>query len=102
MVVSEQGAAAGAGRFHRGLHDHAEQLVDVVRRRERLAEAHRHVAEASALVVELADARLQLIGHLVERPAEARELVGPADVDPAIEPAAGEVVRCVHETTQRP
>ena len=61
-----------------------------------VAAAQRHVAEASALVVELADARLQLVGHLVECSAEARELVGPADVDTAIEPAAGEVVRCVH------
>jgi hypothetical protein len=101
VVAAEQRAAAGAGRLDGGLDDEAEQLLEVVRRTEGLAEAHHHVTEAAPLVVELADARLELVGHLVERSAEPRELVGPADVDSAIEAALGDVVRRGDEASER-
>ena len=48
-----------AGGLDRGLDDHAQQLLDVVGRGERLAEAGDRVAEAAALGVELGEPRLR-------------------------------------------
>ena len=58
--------AGRAGRLDHGLDDHAQELVDVVRRGERLAEADGRVAQPRALGVELLQPRLELVGHLVE------------------------------------
>ena len=52
-VVGDEPRAGGAGRLDGRLDDHAQQLVDVVGRGERLAEAGDRVAEAAALGVEL-------------------------------------------------
>ena len=71
--------AGGAGRLDHGLDDHAQQLVDVMRRGQRLAEADIGVAQPRSLGAELLDPRLELVGHLVEGQAEPRELVAAPD-----------------------
>src|SRR3954447_9576981 len=76
------------GRLDDRLDDQAQELVDVVRGGERLAEADGRVAQARALGVELLHPRLELVGHLVERDSEAGELVAPVDLDPAVEAAS--------------
>src|SRR5205085_1070900 len=79
--ATEDEAALGTGRLDDRLDDHAQQQVDVVRRGERLAEPHRHLARPPALLFELVDPLLELGGHPVERLRDLRELVAPVDVD---------------------
>ena len=67
---------------------------------ERLAEAHGGVTPASALLVELAPPRVELVGHLVERQAELGELVPALDLHSAVEPAARDLVRSGGEAAE--
>ena len=62
-----------------------QERVRVVRGRERVAEARDRVADAAALGVELAQALLELGGHVVEGLAEGGELVAPAHGDALLE-----------------
>ena len=94
-----------AARSIRGLdghvHDHPEQLVDVVRRRERLAETRDRPAEPSPLGLELRHSQLELVGHLVERRPERRELVTSADRHPLRGLAVGDRACGVREAAER-
>ena len=56
-VVEQQAAAAGPGRLDGGVEDGADERVQVVRRRQRLAVALQGLLEPAALGLELADAR---------------------------------------------
>ena len=58
--MRDDDAARRARRLDRGLDDQPHQLVDVVCRAERLAEAGDDVAQAAALALELVEPRLQL------------------------------------------
>ena len=92
--------AGRAGRLHGRLDDHPEELVDVVRRGERLAEARDRVAQPAALGLQLGDPRLELAGHLVERAAELGELVAAANVDAFAQSSARDALRRVREPAQ--
>ena len=83
------------------LDDHAQQLVDVVGGRERVAEADGRLAQPRPLRVELVHPLLELIGHLVERDPEARELVPAGHLHPPVEPAARDRVRGVRQAAER-
>ena len=101
-VVCEQACPVCSGRLDSGLDDHAQLLVDVVRRGERLAEARDRVAQPAALGFELGEPLLELVRHVVERVPEHRELVAAANRDALREPAARDPVRRLGESPQRP
>src|SRR5205807_4458006 len=82
---ADEHAAGGAGRLDGRLDDHAQELAGIVGRRERLTEAGERFPEARPLGLELLEARLELGGHLVERPAEDGELVATANAHPLVE-----------------
>ena len=69
---------------------------------ERFAEAHGRVAEARPLGVELAQPRLELVGHLVERPTELGELVSSLDGHTLVELALRDAARGLDEGAERP
>ena len=93
--------AGRAGRLDRGLDDHAQKLVDVMGRSERLAEADRRLAHARTLGPELLQAGLELVGHLVERRAEPSKLVATVDVDALVEASARDRIGGLRETRER-
>src|SRR2546429_6430799 len=77
-AVAVDRGADGARRLYGRLDDNPEELLDVVRRRERLADARDRNPQPAALRVELRQALLLLVGHRVERRAESRQLITPA------------------------
>ena len=101
-AVAVDRGADGARRLDGGLDDDAEELLDVVRRRERLADARDGDPQPAALLVQLRQAPLQLVGHRVERGAERRQLVPAPDGYPPAEMALGDPPRRLGERTQRP
>ena len=100
-AVAADGGADRAGRFDRRLHDDAQELLDVARRRERLAEAGDGDAQPAALGVQLREPRLQLVGHVVEGAAEGCKLVGAGDGDALTEPTLCDPSRGVGEAAKR-
>src|SRR5439155_26130988 len=89
--------ARRSGRLNDSPDDGTQQLVDVVRCGQGLAEARGRVAEAASLGVELGQASLELVGHFVEGDPEARELVSALYGDALVEPPARDGVRGVRE-----
>ena len=96
-VDADQHPAGRAGRLDCGLDDRAQQLVGVVRRGERVTEAGDRFAKAVTLGLELLQPVLQLVGHLVERVAEPRELVATADRNSLVVLTARDRVRGVRD-----
>ena len=72
-----------------------------MRRSQRLAEARDDVAQTPALGFELVKPRLQLERHLVERPAEQRELVTSLDRHTFLQIAARDGTRRVDKAADR-
>ena len=89
----DEDAALGPGRLDGGLHDDSQKLVGIVGGGERVAEPREGVAQALALGLELVEPRLELVGHLVERPSQDRQLVAPPHRNALAERAAGDRVR---------
>ena len=97
-VARKQAGALRARHLDRGFDDDPQLLIDVVRRRERLAEARDRVSEPAALGLELCEPLLELIRHLVERGPEHRELVAAANGDALGEPPSSDPMRRLGET----
>src|SRR5207247_314589 len=60
-VRGDENARGRAGRLDPDVDDHPEELVDVVRRRESVAEPRERVADSLALGLELVEASLELL-----------------------------------------
>ena len=100
-ALDAQPRTGRAGRLDRRLDDHVEQLVDVVRRRERLAEAGVRIAQPVPLLVQLRQPCLKLVRHVVERRREHRELVAPAHRHALRQAAARDPVRRLGQSAER-
>src|SRR5207244_2302232 len=94
-------SAVRPGRLDRRLDDDAQELLDIVRRLERLAETHAQVAQAVALSVELDEPLLELRRHVVEHTRELRELVAAAHLDALAETAVRDRIRGLREASER-
>src|SRR5579864_53643 len=68
---------------------------------EGLTEAGESAPQPPTLSVQVREARLELIGHVVERGSESSELVAPAYVHALGAPALGDRTRGVREAAQR-
>ena len=100
LAVDDQPGPRGAGRLDRVRHDDREERVRLVRGGERVAEARDRVADAAALGVELAHARLELRGHVVEGLPEGGELVAAPHGHPLFQLALGDRARGGGELAQ--
>src|SRR6266508_89374 len=98
---SNENPAGGAGCLHCGLDDQAHQLIRIVRRPERFAEARDDVTQAATLGRELVEPRLKLECHLVEGPTEQGELIAPLHLDALLQIATGDCTRCIDEAANR-
>ena len=81
--------------------DDLEQSGDIVRGRERRAEALAELLHAPALGVELVDALLELARHVVEDRAELRELIVSAHGQALVEAPGSDGADAVRERLQR-
>src|SRR6185503_20751387 len=89
-VGRDDPAATRSGRLDGGRRHDAQQLLRVVRRHERLAEAGERVTNTASFGLELGEPRLELLGHVVERSAEGRELVPSPHGDALAKAALGD------------
>ena len=96
-ALDDDQAAGRAGRLDLDVEDDAQQLFDVVRRGERFAEECDCILKPLALRLELAQPLTELLGHLVERLRQHRELVTAVHRDATRKVAAGDCIRRVHE-----
>ena len=86
-------APAGPRHLDGRLHDDPQQLLAVEGGAERLAEVVGRVPQATAFLLEVGEALLQLLGHVVERVAEGGELVPAVHVDPLVQSPGRDRVR---------